>query len=167
MAVSSLTVMADGLTSLRLGIAIAVIPVAWSQDLTTTSVLVSLAWLTDLFDGRLARAGGRAGRLHRWDLRADTAVGAGVLVGLVGGELAPWWLLIAGALFAWGYWRGNVAAAMLLQLCGFVPLLILLWSLRPPGWWMPLVTALVIAVVDWRKLVMVNIPAFIGGLKRP
>lgn len=159
---SSLTVAADGMTILRLFLAVTVIPFAWAADLGTTGAVVSVAWLTDLADGRLARRSGQSGRLADWDLRADTAVGVGVLIGLTASGLVPVWLPIAVALLLWPFSRGNVTAAMLIQLAGFVPLLVLLWVHRPPGWWAPFLTAVLIGSLDWRRLVFVNIPAFLG-----
>lgn len=162
---SSLVLVADGLTLMRLLIAVVVIPVAWTGDLTPTAVLVSVAWLTDLLDGRLARASGVPGRLGTWDLRADTAVGTGLMVGLVGSGLVPAWILALVAMFLLVSVRGSAAGAMLAQLCGYLPLLFLLWTRRPIGWWVPFVAATAIGLVDWRRLVRINIPAFIGGLR--
>lgn len=159
---NSMTVAADGMTICRLLLAVAVVPVAWSGDLTITGILVSVAWLTDLADGRLARRSGSSGKLADWDLKADTAVGIGLLVGLTASSLVPAWLPIAAALLLWPYLTGNVTASMLIQLTAFVPLLVLLWSRRPVGWWVPFATALLIGIVDWRRLFLVNIPAFLG-----
>jgi phosphatidylglycerophosphate synthase len=158
---------ADGLTVLRLVIAVALIPATWSLSLGLAAVLVSLAWVTDVLDGRLVRAVGEEGRMGRWDLTVDTAVGAGLLVGLAGsGEIpvlfAVGVLAVLGTLFLFG----NVAAAMLLQLAGYLPLIALLWSRRPSGWWLPVATAVLIGIIDWRRLLEVNIPSFLRGLAR-
>jgi hypothetical protein len=158
-------VLADRLTVSRLVIAVELIPVAWSASLTLTALLVSTAWVTDLLDGRLARAVAEEGRMGRWDLTADTAVGAGLVIGLAGsGEIPAWFaatsLVVLGALFI----AGNIAASMLLQLAGYLPLLGVLWSRRPAGWWVPMVTATLIGVVAWRRLFGVNIPSFIRGV---
>lgn len=157
---------ADGLTLTRLVIAVALVSVAWAGELTPVAILVSLAWVTDLLDGKLARAGPAPGRWGARDLDVDTAVGAGLLIGLIGSGAVTPWLMVPAAAFAWGHRRGNVAAAMLLQLCGYVPLLLLLWLRRPWGWPAPFVTAALVAMLDWRRLVLVNIPGFLGSLRR-
>lgn len=156
----------DGLTVLRLVIAGALIPIAWSLNLEVMSLLLSMAWLTDVLDGRLARAAGREGRMGKWDLPADTAVGAGLVIGLTGAGTFPVWLamgvlIVLGGLFL----RGNFAASMLLQLAGYVPAIGLLWSERPAGWWLPLITAVAVGVVDRGRLFRVNIPDFVRALK--
>lgn len=157
--------LADGLTIARLGLAVALLFSAWMLDLTLVALLVSLAWITDLFDGRAARASGRLGAMGSWDLRADTAVGACLALGLGGSGWAPPWVLaIAGAL-AIAFLYGSFAAAMLLQLCGYVPLALVLWSERPSAWWLPFVTVVLIAAFGWRRLVHVNIPGFLRDLR--
>ena len=165
---SRATVVADGLTVLRLVIAIVLIPAAWSLSLGLSAWLLSVAWMTDVLDGRLARGVGEEGRMGRWDLTADTAVGAGLLVGLAGsGEIPAWFavavVVILGTLFLFG----NFAASMLLQVAGYASLIALLWSRRPSLWWVPPATAVLIAIIDWRRLVQVNIPGFLRALGNP
>ncbi len=162
---SNTTVIADVLTMSRMVIAVALIPIVWSLSLGLAALMVSIAWLTDLLDGRLARAAGREGRLGSWDLRADTAVGAGLLIGLTGSGTIPIWfsasaLILFGGLFLAGNW----AASMLLQLVGYLPLISALWSERPTGWWLPIFTVILIGILDWRRLLVVNIPNFVRGL---
>jgi phosphatidylglycerophosphate synthase len=162
---SRATVVADGLTVLRFVIAIVLIPATWSLSLGVSAWLVSVAWVTDVLDGRLARAVGEEGRMGRWDLTADTAVGAGLLVGLAGsGEIPALFafavLVIMGTLFL----LGNFAASMLLQVAGYSSLITLLWSRRPSVWWMPMVTAVLVGIIDWRRLLQVNVPGFLRGL---
>lgn len=159
------TTWADVLTASRLVCAVALIPMTWALALTPAAVLLSVAWLTDVLDGRIARLAGQEGRLADWDMLIDTAVGAAVLTGLAGaGELPPWLAVVLvvglGSLFL----AGNLAAAMALQLSGYLPFLAILWVGRPQGWWLPFVTAAVIGVIDWRRLVLINIPNFIRGI---
>lgn len=161
----TLAVTADALTAFRLLAAGALVFMIPAEELTGVAVLLGIAWLTDLFDGRLARKSKSPTRLGRWDALADTAVGAGLVVGLqLGGVLAPWAAI--GALLVFGALgiAGNVAALMILQLVGFVPTLWLLWTERPTLWWFPAVTALTIGVVDWRRLVFINIRGFLRGV---
>ncbi len=162
---SALSLLADGLTLARLLLAVALVPAVWSSDLTLSAVLLSVAWLTDVLDGRLARASGHDGRLARWDVRADVAVAVGLLAGLGASGDVPVWLLVIGLGLLLAFALGSVAAGMLLQLCAYVPLLLLLWSIRTVAWWIPLLTAALIGLVDWRRLVMVNIPGFVHGFR--
>jgi phosphatidylglycerophosphate synthase len=156
---------ADLLTISRLGIALVVIPAAWSLSLGPTAILVTTAWLTDFLDGKVARTAGTEGRMGRWDMACDTAVGAGLVIGLTGAGLIPI-LAGVGAVVVFGAWflTGNYAAAMLLQITGYLPLLALLWTERPTGWWLPFITAALIGIVDWRRLLLINIPNFLRGL---
>lgn len=156
---------ADALTATRLVAAVAVVFLLPADDWTLPALLVSLVWLTDLLDGRLARLSNRATRLGRYDMVVDTVFGAGMVVGLLAARLLPIWaglgaIVVFGAIYA----AGNVAAAMLLQLTGFVPFLMELWFRRPVTWWAPFTVALLAAVVDWRRLLLINIPAFLRGI---
>ncbi|MFQ5522067.1 MAG: CDP-alcohol phosphatidyltransferase family protein [Acidimicrobiia bacterium] len=156
---------ADALTLGRVVIAALLVPVVWSGSLTAAALLLSVAWTSDFADGRLARSSDAETRLGDWDLAADTLVGLALVLGLVGlGVIAPLagigLAVILGVLFL----VGNTAAGMLLQVLGYGPFLYLLWTDRPPAWWAPFLTALFIAIVDWERLVYINIPAFFRGL---
>ncbi|MFZ0627054.1 MAG: CDP-alcohol phosphatidyltransferase family protein [Acidimicrobiia bacterium] len=155
----------DLLTLSRLGVAVLVVPVAWSLDLELTGILISAAWLTDFLDGRLARRSNVEGRMGRWDLTVDTLLGAGLLIGLTGAGEVPLWLTVVAMVVLGGwFFSGNPTASMLLQLTGYVPLLLILWSRRPSAWQTPFLTAILIGVLDWRRLFTINIPAFLRGL---
>lgn len=115
--------------------------------------------------GRLARRSGRQNRLGHLDLAADTIYGAGVLIGSVAVDVIPVWFGVAALLVFGGLvTTGSIAAGMALQLSGFGPLLIELWELRPAIWWTPFLVALAALVLDWRRLIEVNIPAFLRGV---
>lgn len=156
---------ADVLTSVRLLGAVAVVLLISDQLWSMVALLVSMVWISDLLDGRLARLSGLQTRLGRLDLVFDTLFGTGVVVGLLIAGILPLWLGL-GSLIVFGglFLAGNVAAAMLLQLTGFVPLLVALWERKPPTWWAPFAVALLAAIVDWRRLVFTNIPMFIRGV---
>lgn len=159
-------ILADLLTAVRLGIALVLPVVLGTGRLDTAAFLVSSAWMSDILDGRLARASVGEGRLGRWDLIADTAVGAGVVVGLAGAGKLPSWYAVGSLLLlgAWFIRTANIASSMLLQLAGYVPLLLVLWSEQADWRWLPLATALWIGIVDWRRLIAVNIPGFLRGV---
>lgn len=137
--------------------------VLWSGRLSLAAGLVSAAWVSDVVDGRVARVSGGDGNMGPWDLLADTAVGTGIVVGLGGAGALPVWYAVA-AVVSFGVWsrrRENFGGSMILQLLGYVPLLSILWMERPDWWWLPFVTAVLIGVVDWRRLIQVNIPGFV------
>jgi phosphatidylglycerophosphate synthase len=164
---SRATVIADGLTVLRFVVAIVLIPATWSLSLGVSAWLVSVAWVTDVLDGRLARAVGEEGWMGRWDLTADTAVGAGLLVGLAGsGEIPAWFAIAVLAILGTLFLLGNFAASMLLQVAAYSSLIILLWSRRPSLWWLPMVAAVMIGIIDWRRLLQVNIPGFLHAFRQ-
>ncbi len=156
---------ADGLTLLRFLIALALAPLIWSGQWVAVALLLGAAWLSDFMDGKLARRAGGGTKLGRWDMSVDTALGAALVIGLVLHGTIPDLvglplLVVLGAL----YLSGNIAAAMLIQLSGFVPTLLILWEDRPWGWWAPFAAAALIAILDWKRLALVNIPAFLRGL---
>jgi phosphatidylglycerophosphate synthase len=162
---SGLAMGADALTVARMLIAVALVPIAWAGSWTSAAALLSLAWISDVLDGRLARRAVGESMLGRFDLIADTAVGAGLLLGLVGhGTIQPWAGLGALVVFGALFWAGNLAAAMLLQLTGYVPFLYVLGRETPTGWWLPFASAVVIGGIDWRRLVLISIPAFLRGM---
>ncbi len=157
--------LADALTTLRLVLAFAVVPLTSTGRWTALSVALSGAWLSDFLDGRLARRAGGGTRLGRWDMPIDTAVGAGLVIGLVlRGTLPEVVGVGALALFGTLYLFGNVAASMLLQLTGFLPTLVILWEESPTAWWLPFGVIVLVGIFDWRRLLHVNIPAFLRGI---
>ncbi|HEX6301718.1 MAG TPA: CDP-alcohol phosphatidyltransferase family protein [Acidimicrobiia bacterium] len=158
---------ADLLTAARLGVSVILPAVLWPRgSLTAAAVLVSAAWISDVVDGRLARYSGGEGRLGHWDLTADTAVGAGVVVGLAGAGAVPAWYAVS-ALFLLGAWflrTRSLASSMILQLSGYVPLLWTLLREQADWWWLPFFAALLIGLVDWRRLIEVNVPGFLRSV---
>lgn len=156
---------ADTLTAIRLVSAPALVPLAWTGSWPAVGVLLAAAWVGDIADGRLARRSGVETRLGAWDMAADTAVGAGLVVGLAGHGTIPWVvglpaLVVFGGLFI----AGNLAASMLLQLVGYLPFLYILWSERPDVWWLPFAAIVFAGLVNWRRLFFVAIPAFLRGV---
>jgi hypothetical protein len=105
--------------------------------------------------------------MGRWDLTADTAVGAGLLVGLAGsGEIPAWFAIAVLAILGTLFLLGNFAASMLLQVAAYSSLIILFWSRRPSFWWLPMVAAVMIGIIDWRRLLQVNIPGFLSAFRQ-
>lgn len=156
---------ADGLTAVRLLAAVVLVPAVWTARWTSVAVLLSLAWLSDFLDGRTARRAPGETRLGGLDVTADTAVGAALVIGLAGAGTIPWWaaigaITVLGSLFA----AGNLAASMLLQLTGYLPVLNILRLERPSLWWLPYAAIVVIGIADRRRLLHVSIPAFLRGI---
>lgn len=162
---SGLALAADTLTGFRFVAAVALLLLAASGAFTGVALLLSIAWITDFLDGRLARRAGTPTRFGRWDMWADTSLGVGLVIGLViEGTLPPWIGLGSLLLFGGLFLAGNLAAAMLTQLTGYLPVLWVLWTDRPTMWWIPFATFLSIGLADWRRLIFINIPAFLRGI---
>lgn len=161
----ALATAADALTAARSIAALVAFPLISSRNWTMVALLFSLVWLSDLLDGRLARLSSGQTRLGDFDLLVDTVFGAGVVISLTAAGVIPF-ALGAGAMIVFGglFLAGNTAAAMLLQLTGFIPVMAILWQERPQTWWAPFLVAALAAVVDWRRLIQVNIPAFLRGI---
>jgi phosphatidylglycerophosphate synthase len=162
---SGLALAADTLTGFRFVAAPALVLLVQAEAFSGVALLLSTAWLSDFVDGKLARRASTPTRFGRWDMWADTAVGAGLAVGLILEGTLPLWAGVAAlVLFGGLFLAGNLAAAMLVQLTGYLPLLWVLWSDRPDFWWAPFATFAVIGAVDWRRLAFINVPAFVRGL---
>lgn len=155
---------ADALTAIRAVLAIAVIWVVAADSLGWAAAFMTLSWLTDFLDGRLARSTSHPTRLGAWDLRVDTTFGAGLLVGLGAAGHVPWPLVIAVlGLALITLLLGNPAPGMLMQGFAYAWLLWLLVTTRPLGWWLPVVGALALMVLDWHRFTRVVLPAFFKG----
>jgi phosphatidylglycerophosphate synthase len=162
---SGLALAADALTGFRFLAAGALAVMASTGAFTGVAVLMAIVWASDFADGRLARKAATPTQLGTWDIWADTAVGAGLVIGLTLGGTIPMWiglgsLVLFGSLFL----AGNLAASMLLQLTGYLPVLWVLWTERPGAWLVPFATFSVIGLLDWRRLFFINIPRFLHGI---
>ena len=157
---------ADGLTLGRGILALVIGGLVARGQPAGAAVALSAAWFSDALDGRMARASGRKTRLGEWDMPADTAVGAALLVGLWAGGAVPGWL--AGGIiliFGGGYvLLRQVALGMVVQAVGYGAFLWHLWSEGQAILWVPAVAALAIGALDRRKLFGVLIPEFLRGL---
>ena len=159
------TIAADALTALRAVLALPIAAVVWQGGADYAGLLLSVSWVTDFFDGRLARRGG-GGRLGDFDLPADSTVGAGLLVGLIGGGHMTPWLALPAVILAVAYLlRYNPSFAM--AFLGIAYAAILWWLFRNAGWGVATVvgTIAVIAVLDWGRFIRLILPTFFGGLR--
>lgn len=106
-----LKIVADGLTGLRLVLAVVLAllgPLGGVQRLNAAAVLVLVAWTTDLFDGPLARRSGMVGQswLGRNDLTIDIVLGMALLLYMAVIDMVPLCLAL-GHVALWGIvlWR--------------------------------------------------------------
>ena len=158
--------MADGLTVMRVLLAVAVVPVLGTGRTTIAAVLVGSAWLSDFFDGRAARASATPTRLGELDLWADTLVGAGAVLGfVVAGRLPlPMGVGVVVLLAAFAL-TGNEAMSMLLQATGYG---LVLWHTGRDGHTGSLVWLLAViagvAVVNRRVFWERSLPTFFAGV---
>jgi len=158
---------ADALTLTRASLALVLAVVLARGRLAPAAVLLSVAWLTDFADGRVARAGRGRTRLGGFDLSADTLVGAGVLVGLaadgyIPGPVAAAVLLVLGGGFLV---LRNEALSMALQAVGYGGFLWRLWTEGSAFVWSPVLTIAAIAVLDRRRFTRIVLPMFFGGMR--
>ena len=162
-----LALVADGLTAMRVLLAVAVVPVLGSGRTTMAAVLVGSAWLSDFFDGRAARASATPTRLGELDLWADTLVGAGAVLGFVAaGRLSlPMGVGVVVVLLAAFALTGNEAMSMLLQATGYG---LVLWRTGRDGHTGSLVWLLavigIIAIVNRRVVWERSLPTFLAGV---
>jgi phosphatidylglycerophosphate synthase len=162
-----LALMADGLTVVRVLLAVAVVPVLGTGRTTIAAVLVGSAWLSDLFDGRAARASATPTRLGELDLWADTLVGAGAVLGFVAaGRLPlPMGVGVVVVLLAAFALTGNEAMSMLLQATGYG---LVLWRTGRDShagvlvWLLAVITG--IAIVNRRVFWERSLPTFFAGV---
>ena len=158
---------ADALTLARVLLApVLAVVLAWGR-LAPAAVLLSVAWLTDFADGRVARAGRGRTRLGGLDFPADTLVGAGVLVGLAADGYIPAPVAAAVLIVLGGGFLvlRNEALSMALQAVGYGGFLWRLWTQRSAFLWSPVLTIAAIAVLDRRRFTRIVLPGFLDGVR--
>lgn len=129
------------------------------------AVLLSLAWITDILDGRLARAGEGTTRLGDRDMDVDTLVGAAVLLGLQLGDQAPGWLT-GGTILLLGIpylVLRHPTLSMSLQAIAYGLMLMLLWSEAGPVRWILPLTIAGILILDFERFRTTTLPGFFSG----
>jgi len=157
--------LADALTGSRFVFAVLAIPLVSSGAWRASSLVVVLAWWTDFFDGRVARST-TGTRLGEWDPYADTAVGAGVVIGLAaGGHVLPVpWLVVTGGFVLAYLVGGNFAFGQIAQALGYGPLLWFATRADLVAISVLVGTIVVIAIFDARRFVSVTLPTFFEGV---
>jgi phosphatidylglycerophosphate synthase len=163
-----LALFADALTAGRLVLAASLLMLAAESAPDGAAIALSFAWLSDAIDGKLARAAGGGTRLGEWDMPADTAVGAGLLLGMALGGLFPLGLAVALILIlglAYVLLK-NPAFGMVLQAVGYATLLWRLWVVASPWRWLPVAVAGGIGIAERRRFTSVILPTFFRGVAR-
>lgn len=156
---------ADALTASRLALAPVLGLTVALGEYNAGAVLLSWAWLSDALDGRVARLTERHTRLGRWDLVVDTTVGASLVAGLATAGAVPLVLTVAAGLLAVGFIvLRNAALSMAVQAIGYGLFLLLAWRDAASLRWLPILTAALIAVADWHRLIHDVLPAFFHGI---
>ena len=156
---------ADVLTTTRIVLAVASGILAAERAFEAATIALSVAWITDFLDGRVARRTSEPTRLADYDMAVDTFVGAMLVAGVgVAGVLPAWIAITALAVFGVGYLvLRQPALGMTLQGVGYGALLWHLWSQRNATLWVAVLTIATIAAFEGRKLVRVVLPEFFRG----
>lgn len=159
-------VIADMLTASRILLAMLLAFAVAIDSWPFATVILVIAWLTDLLDGRLARATSEPTRLGDWDFRVDVALGVAILIGLMLSGIASSWLVVAAVATLAGLtiMTGNPAPSMLLLAFAYGWFLWILLDRRPTFWWLPFSSIVFLLIVDWRRFFSVILPAFFRGL---
>lgn len=156
---------ADALTALRMVIAVALMTVVAHRRLEVGTALLATAWWSDLLDGRPARAAGERTRLGHLDLEVDTAVGAGVLVGLALGGYASVGavaiVIVLGGVFLR---TANEAVGLLLQTVAYTWFMGVVWINAPQVRWLLPAVAGALLALDFDRFIHIEVPRFVGGV---
>ncbi|MDA1329877.1 MAG: CDP-alcohol phosphatidyltransferase family protein [Chloroflexi bacterium] len=163
---------ANVLTGLRLSLAL-VLPIlgasAGAGRLEIAVYLMLFAWMSDFFDGTVARQTERESSswLGAHDLHVDMAVSAGLLLYMTQSHFVPAALAILYVL-AWTivFWRLGIEKAS----GSLVQALIYGWFLWVAGHEAPqaaiwvLVWMVILLAFTWRQFVGIVVPEFLGGM---
>jgi cardiolipin synthase len=165
--------LADLLTASRVLLALifAWLGVTGARDsIALASVLLLISWISDLFDGALARLGGSGSTwIGDHDLEADVTVSLGVLIYLVGaGFLQMNYAVVYILLWVLFFWRWGWQRdpAMLLQAPIYLWLMVVAMQYSPQaGWWLIGYVVLVV-VVTWPRISGEVVPEFLSGMSK-
>ena len=159
-------VLADILTGSRLALGVAVAGALVADRIHLFSILLTIAWASDVFDGRLARSSGRPTFFGEADMLVDTWVGACVLVGLALSGRAPLWLVIIGiAVLGAVYLRTkNPAVSQVLQGIAYGAALWLIYRSEETTLAIPLGTLAVLLLIEYKKFFGKVLPMFFQGI---
>ena len=165
--------LADFLTASRVLIALLLtwLGLAGARDsLALAGFLLLISWISDLFDGALARLSGTGSTwIGDHDLEADVTVSLGVLIYLVGtGFLQPNYAVVYILLWVLLFWRWGWQRdpAMLFQAPIYLWLMVVAMQYAPQaGWWLIGYVVLVV-VVTWPHISGEVVPDFLSGMSK-
>ena len=159
---------ADALTAVRVVIAGAVAVAMAQGGATAATALLVVGWLTDAFDGPLARRTHVETKLGVFDAYADASLGFGVIVGMTAAErLATVWLVPSLVLAITMIVARSEAAGMLLQALGYAMLFgLLVADANAQAMAMAVAGIGVVTGVHGRRLFSEMIPKFFADVRR-
>lgn len=158
---------ADTLTLVRLPIAVSLVFVLAAGRPALAAVMLVFGWVTDTFDGILARRAPGMTRLGAWDATMDAIVGLGLIVGLVAGGYAPAvWLVPEFAFAALLLLCHSAASGMLLQGIAYGWFLWTLADETAAGLGVMLAGIAAAAIVHGHRLPRVLLPKFFADVAR-
>ena len=161
-----LAVLADLLTGSRFLLGIAMVGTLMSDRVHLFSILLSVAWASDVFDGRLARSSGRRTMFGEADMLIDTWVGVCVLIGLALSDRAPVWLVIVGVVVLGTLYlfTKNPAISQVLQGTAYGAALWLIYTSADATLWIPLGTLALLMLMEYKKFFGKVLPMFFQGV---
>jgi phosphatidylglycerophosphate synthase len=159
-------VLADVLTGGRVVLGIAIVGALITDRVNLFSILLSLAWASDVFDGRLARSSGRRTLFGETDMLIDTVVGVCVLLGLALSDRAPLGLVLVGIVVLGALYlrTRNPAISQVLQGVAYGGALWLILRSPDATLLIPLGTLGVLMLLEYRKFFDKVLPMFFHGI---
>jgi phosphatidylglycerophosphate synthase len=159
-------VLADVLTGSRLVMGPVIVAALVTDRVLLFAIILSIAWATDVFDGRLARSAGRPTLFGDTDMLIDTWVGVCVLLGFGLSERAPLWvvgvvIVLLGALYLA---TRNPAVSQALQAIGYGGALWLIFVSEEASLAIPLGTLAVLMLLEYKKFFGKVLPMFFKGV---
>lgn len=138
------------------------------DEVVVATGLLGVGWLTDAFDGRVARSTAAPTRLGAWDLWFDVALAAGVAVGHLGFVESPWVAVGAVAagvvLLGLAAWRRNPTPAMVFMATADVLAVRTAWLAGAPAGIVVVAVPLFILALHRHRFASTVVPAFIHGM---
>lgn len=158
--------LADLLTGSRLILGVVAADALISDRLLLFSVVLTGAWATDVFDGRLARTADRPTRFKDYDMVADTWVGACVMAGLGLSGRAPLWLATLGIVVLGAIYlrTRNPAVSQVLQGIAYGAALWLIFTSHDTSLAIPLGALAVLLLLEYEKFFGKVLPMFFNGV---
>lgn len=159
-------VLADVLTGGRIALGVAAAAALLGDRIDWFSILLSAAWASDVFDGRLARSSGRPTWFGETDMLVDTWVGVCVLFGLALSDRVPAGLtaVLIGVLGVLYLWTRNPAISQVLQGIAYGAALWLIFTSADATLSIPLGTLAVLLALEHRKFTRKVLPMFFRGM---